>query len=349
MTNEPVVKESEVPRRILFPGSCLVGLGLLYLTSLYSFLLFHSIAEIFSAVVAFGIFMLIWNARDFLDSSYLVFLGIAYFFVGVIDVVHTLSYTGMGVFPGYDANLPTQLWITARALQAVSLLIAPAFVKRRLRTGIMFAAYAILTTVAMASIFAWDLFPACFVEGEGLTGFKKTCEYIISALLAGSLAYLYRKRADFDPSVLKLLMVSIVLTIASELLFTFYISLYGLSNMFGHLFKIAAFYFVYRAIIHTGVVKPYNILFRKLKLSEEALREERDMLREYIDRVKVLAGLLPICAGCKKIRDDSGYWNQVETYISRHSDVKFTHGMCPDCAKKMFPRVFDRVDMEKLK
>jgi hypothetical protein len=58
--------------------------------------------------------------------------------------------------------------------------------------------------------------------------------------------------------------------------------------------------------------------------------------------VKQLSGLLPICASCKKIRDDRGYWNQLEHYISDHSEADFTHGICPDCAEVMFPEVHAR-------
>lgn len=63
-------------------------------------------------------------------------------------------------------------------------------------------------------------------------------------------------------------------------------------------------------------------------------------LRHALAEVKTLSGLLPICASCKKIRDDTGYWNQIEEYICRHSDAEFTHGLCPDCAKRLYPQVF---------
>jgi hypothetical protein len=53
--------------------------------------------------------------------------------------------------------------------------------------------------------------------------------------------------------------------------------------------------------------------------------------------VKQLSGLLPICATCKKIRDDGGYWNQLEQYISDHTDVGFSHGICPECMETQFP------------
>jgi hypothetical protein len=59
-------------------------------------------------------------------------------------------------------------------------------------------------------------------------------------------------------------------------------------------------------------------------------------LRQALDEVKTLSGFLPICASCKKIRDDSGYWNQIETYLSEHSDAAFSHGMCPECMDKLY-------------
>ena len=60
-------------------------------------------------------------------------------------------------------------------------------------------------------------------------------------------------------------------------------------------------------------------------------------LKEALSTVKKLSGLLPICAGCKKIRDDTGYWNRIEAYIRDHSEADFSHGICPDCAEKLYP------------
>lgn len=60
-------------------------------------------------------------------------------------------------------------------------------------------------------------------------------------------------------------------------------------------------------------------------------------LKQALEQVKQLQGLLPICSVCKKIRDDKGYWNQIESYISKHSEAVFSHGICPDCGKKLYP------------
>jgi DNA-binding NarL/FixJ family response regulator len=62
-------------------------------------------------------------------------------------------------------------------------------------------------------------------------------------------------------------------------------------------------------------------------------------LEEALSKVKTLSGLLPICSGCNKIRDDKGYWSQVEGYIQEHTDAQFTHGLCPDCIRKYFPEM----------
>jgi CheY-like chemotaxis protein len=76
-----------------------------------------------------------------------------------------------------------------------------------------------------------------------------------------------------------------------------------------------------------------------VRAARYALERERliSELREALAHVKTLKGLLPICASCKKIRDDKGYWSQVESYVELHSEANFTHGLCPDCIKKWFP------------
>ncbi|MHB8091437.1 MAG: GAF domain-containing protein [Syntrophales bacterium] len=75
------------------------------------------------------------------------------------------------------------------------------------------------------------------------------------------------------------------------------------------------------------------------KRAEEALEEERRRLQQALDEVKTLRGIVPICANCKKIRDDKGYWNQVEKYVSDHTEAQFSHGICPDCVQKLYPEL----------
>ena len=269
-------------------GKCvygLAGLGLLaglYVLAQANYLLFHSGVELFSIVVAAAMFLVAWNTRQHLQNGYLLFLGIAYLFVGGIDLIHTLAYKGMGVFPGFDSDLPTQLWIAARYVEAASLVIAPAFLRRRLRPSIAFAGYAAVFAGILVTLFVWPIFPACFVEGSGLTTFKIASEYAISALLVVAVAMLFRNRKLFDRRILTLLIASLGLTIGSEILFTTFISLYGISNLFGHLFKLASFYLIYRAIVETGLQQPFALVFRQLDRSRDELRQANDALEERV-------------------------------------------------------------------
>ncbi|MCF8108587.1 MAG: PAS domain S-box protein [Desulfohalobiaceae bacterium] len=73
------------------------------------------------------------------------------------------------------------------------------------------------------------------------------------------------------------------------------------------------------------------------KQAKDALEKERHRLEHAISQVKQLSGLLPICAHCKKIRDDQGYWSQIESYIQNHSDANFSHSICPECAREHYP------------
>ncbi len=88
----------------------------------------------------------------------------------------------------------------------------------------------------------------------------------------------------------------------------------------------------------------YTMLARSIRYSIERKQTlmEKDkliaQLREALADVKTLSGLLPICASCKHIRDDKGYWHQVEFYIQQHSSAVFTHGLCPKCAQKLYPK-----------
>ena len=74
----------------------------------------------------------------------------------------------------------------------------------------------------------------------------------------------------------------------------------------------------------------------KIQKEREKLIEE---LQEALEKVRTLSGLLPICAHCKKVRDDKGYWSQIEKYIQEHSEARFSHGICPECAKELYPEL----------
>ncbi|MBW1859464.1 MAG: PAS domain-containing protein [Deltaproteobacteria bacterium] len=78
------------------------------------------------------------------------------------------------------------------------------------------------------------------------------------------------------------------------------------------------------------------------KRAEEERERLIGQLQAALAKVKTLSGLLPLCSSCKRIRDDQGYWQQIEAYIRDHSEAEFSHSLCPECAKKLYPEVFDK-------
>jgi len=249
-------------------------LSFLFIVSRYNYLIFHTLAEFFSIIIAWGIFIIVWNTKETVKNDPLVFIGIAYLFIGGLDLFHTLSYKGMGVLgPEQGANPATQLWIIARYMESITLCMFSFLLGKRIKVAIPIGVYSIVSAITLFLVFIWDLFPACYVEGVGLTIFKKNSEYIICILLMAAFFFLYKKKNLLDQTVYKLLAVSIVLTIMAELAFTFYVSVYGFSNLIGHFLKIISFYLIYKAFIHTGLKEPYRLMFKEISDKEKRYRQ----------------------------------------------------------------------------
>ena len=79
----------------------------------------------------------------------------------------------------------------------------------------------------------------------------------------------------------------------------------------------------------------------ELRRLNAELQKRNQELQEALAKVKTLSGLVPICASCKKIRDDQGFWHQVEVYVRDHSNAEFSHGLCPDCARELYPDLYE--------
>jgi PAS domain S-box-containing protein len=91
-----------------------------------------------------------------------------------------------------------------------------------------------------------------------------------------------------------------------------------------------------------GIVESFQDITKR-KLAEDTKEDLIRSLQIAFEEVNLLSGLLPICASCKKIRDDKGYWNKIESYISRHAKVEFSHSICPDCAQRLYPDLYKEV------
>lgn len=256
-----------------------------------NYLLFHTLAELFSIIIAGAIFTVAWNSRRFSPNGYLLIVGISLLFAGTIDFLHIITYKGIGVFPDIHTNIATQLWLAARYLQSISLLIASIWLYKKNKDSLsavpILLTYLVATSFLLLSIFHWRVFPVSFVDGVGLTPFKKISEYLISAILLTSLFPLAKKEKEFDRSVFWLIVWSITTMVASELAFTFYADPYGLLNKTGHFLKIISFYLIYQAIVVANFKNPFALLFKNLKQKETALAGALKNSQQTLESLKI--------------------------------------------------------------
>jgi PAS domain S-box-containing protein len=248
------------------------------------YLLFHVLAEMFRIAVAVAIFLIAWNTRPFCQAGFVLTLGVGLLFVGGVDLVHTLAYKGMGIFEASKgSNLATQLWMAGRFLEASAMLLAMLIPRRRLNATALLGGCAAVTALLLLSIFQWHIFPTCFVDtagpGAGITPFKQAGEWAVMAVMTAALGLLVWRRRQFDRPVLLWLAGSIVCTILAEEAFTLYkFDVYGPINQLGHILKLIAFYCIYKALVETGLRRPYDLLFRDLRASRERLAKSHDEL-----------------------------------------------------------------------
>ncbi|MFP4379081.1 MAG: MASE3 domain-containing protein [Candidatus Sumerlaeia bacterium] len=227
------------------------------------YLLFHAIVESLAVLIAGGIFVLAWNMRRYVNHGFYAFLGSAWLFVAIIDFTHTLSYKGMGLFPDMAPNLPTQLWVTARFLQAVSFIAAFRFLHRRCDSPFYLFVWAIITSIALALIFT-GYFPDCFVPGEGLTPFKKIVEIIVILLFIIGAWLVWRNRFFFPTESWACLLTALALGVVSEGFFIFYAKVEDIWNELGHVFKLLSFLLVYQAVVVSGITRSFHDYFQEL-------------------------------------------------------------------------------------
>lgn len=110
----------------------------------------------------------------------------------------------------------------------------------------------------------------------------------------------------------------------------------------GHCSKTIFFHFITYFLGFAGLVSFYIYTKKQLIIRNKIGQEKEDLideLQEALDELTTLREIIPICASCKKIRDDQGYWNQLESYLAKHADIKFSHSICPDCKEKLYPNL----------
>ncbi len=261
-------------RTWLFP---VIGSGLLLFIESGNYLLFHTLAELFAIIVSILMFTVAWETHGFAPNRFLTYIATGYLWVGLLDLLHTFSYEGLALLPGGGANMSTQWWISARFLEAVVLLTAPLCARYRLPRMLMMGVFALYAAIIAALIFS-GTFPATYIPGQGLTRLKIYSEYTIIAILLAAIFSLHANRQRLKVEEPVLIYLSIILTIIAELSFTFYVSVFDISLIVGHLFKFVSFWLIFVAIIECNLHRPYIELNRNRRIAMDASQAKSDFL-----------------------------------------------------------------------
>ena len=154
-----------------------------------NYLLFHTLAELFSIVIAMVALVVATTSQRFTRNHFVVYIAVAIGWCGALDLLHLVVLDGMQLLPGNSADPAIQLWVAARFIQAVALVSAPLLLYRSVRPLQMQAGFGMAAVLSVA-LTANDFFPSAYVDGQGLTPFKIYAEYVIIGLLTGALALL---------------------------------------------------------------------------------------------------------------------------------------------------------------
>ncbi|MDD2789077.1 MAG: EAL domain-containing protein [Sulfurimonas sp.] len=251
-----------------------------------NYLPIHTILETIAVVTSSLIFAVGWNTYRAKISVNIVFLCILFFGVAIFDVSHILSYEGMPYYITENSvEKAIDFWLAGRLLAAMALMIFALFhISHRSRLSnryfLLTMVFLFILCVHWIVFFHQDWIPATFIEGSGLTAFKSAAEYFIIALNLTTALILWRRMSRIQSYDVVSLFTAVTIMAMSEFFFTLYGEVTDTYNLMGHLYKLIAYAYVYKAIFVTTVQSPYIELEKsksELIESEQTLRESQNI------------------------------------------------------------------------
>lgn len=256
------------------------------------YLIFHIAFEFMSIVVSFAVFTVGWYGYKQNANKQDLVIGVTFLTVGIIDFAHTLSYNGMPAFLSPNSvSKAAMYWIAGRLVDSIGILAA-AFVmagSRRwvLRPACLLAGAFAFTVALIGTVsYAPDSLPAMYVPNQGLTPLKVGLEWIVIALYA--LAILVFGRRGHRETNVVLLQMALVIGIFSELSFTLYSSAYDTYNLLGHVYKVVAYFLIFRALFVSSLQRPYYQLLQTRNRLENSFARLGDALASGRESQQVL-------------------------------------------------------------
>lgn len=279
---------------VLFIITALYNNFFTQIMSVATYLTWHNLFEFLSIFASFSIFIVTYYIYDQSGNLRIIMLACSFVVMGFLDTFHTLSFKGMADFfiVNDSANRSTTFWILSRLIGSLGFLTAsliPANKTSKLNKW-LFITPTILLIISLLVIvtFKSDFFPAMYIEESGLTEIKIILEYIVVIVMIATFFIIQREYRIFNKRLDYLVMIALLLSIFSEFAFVSYGSVYDAYNYLGHLYKVAAYYFLFKAIYVENVTIPY----KELVIAQNELKEYSDNLNYLVkERTKELENI----------------------------------------------------------
>lgn len=279
------IAAADIQERLCMLAVLLISLIGLVWISRYNYILFHSLAEMCSVVICWGVFFLAWSAHRLIRDSWLCVIGSGCLFAGFLYVLHLLAWPGMGVFAHGSANLAAQLWTAARCMHGFAFAAAALclfYPRQSLRPIMLTGPIMLMLCLLFIVLIFSSRFPLCFIEGSGLTLFKKVSELTAAALFGLSGLIAWQRRDALDSRVLCLFLAAVLFAMLSGLRFVVCSRPDSTANLIGHCLNICFVWCLFHAFIRTGIITPQTLLFHELGRRQQELERSRVELEHQV-------------------------------------------------------------------
>ncbi|MCL4309198.1 MAG: SpoIIE family protein phosphatase [Actinomycetota bacterium] len=229
------------------------------------FVLFHLIFELIGVIISFAIFTTGWYGNKQRPNAHIFAIAAVFFTVGLIDFFHTLSYNGMpAVLSQNSLNKTATYWIATRLITAVGLLAVAFIPETRMPRwlwprGVLILASAFVALLVLIEGRAPGLLPAMYAKDTGLTTVNNVLDYIVIVIYLGTIAIFWRRHA-FEPESTIFLQTALLIAAFGEFAYTRYLNELDSYSILGHVYKVAAYYFILRAVFVSSLQQPYREL-----------------------------------------------------------------------------------------
>ncbi|MEA4827893.1 MAG: MASE3 domain-containing protein [Clostridium sp.] len=251
----------------------IMSIPILIVVSNKNILLFHFMVECIIIFLCFSITMLIINTQEISDDRWFKFLGLAFGFICIFELIHATLYKGMNIVGGDTIDQSIQLALCESYIRSLVIFIFLKGFFKKIKSSVIFYIVSIVNIVVLLMILLWKTFPECYIQGSEPTLFKRVSEYVICIILIASMTVLISIKEKFSKDLRIYIGIAVLFSLISEVAFTFGTDAYNLSGVVAHVFKLMSLYIIYKIILTNTLKRPLKTLNAKLLNGYEELEE----------------------------------------------------------------------------